>query len=333
MLGSYPTPVQKLDSFSAPAAELWVKRDDLSGVAYGGNKVRKLEHILELARHRGASRIMTIGAVGSNHVLATTIYARRAGLRVAAILLPQPRTEHVISNLRAAIAAGLEAYPAASASRVPFALLGHMRPGDIFVAPGGSSVAASTGYVDAIRELNVQICRGQLPMPDALVLALGSAGTAAGVLAGIVELRLPIKVVGVRVVSPVLMGKFRTLILARSVASNCGIDASWSDLADAFELQAGYLGTGYGHRTEKGDRATQAAVAYGLQLDPTYTAKTFAAALDLVHGGKYKRVLYWHTLSSAPLCSLLEAATPFEELPTDLRCLVRSADRQGGTRG
>jgi D-cysteine desulfhydrase len=324
MLGTYPTPVQRLDSLGSPGCKLWVKRDDLSGAAYGGNKVRKLEYILSQARERGASRIVTIGAVGSNHVLATTLFGIRAGLRVAAILTPQPRTEHVVNNLRAAIAAGLDAYPAAHAALVPLAYLRARQAGDFFVSPGGSSVTGSAGYVDAIRELNAQIEHGELPMPDALVVALGSAGTAAGIVAGIAELRLPIKVVGVRVVSPVLMGRYRALALARGVARHCGIDAPWFRLADSFELESRYLGNGYGHRTDAGDRATQQARTCGLTLDPTYTAKAFAAALDLVEKGKHRRVLYWHTLSSAPLAGLLESSPPFDDLPRELRSLAKT---------
>ena len=324
MLGTYPTPVQRLDSLGSPGCELWIKRDDLSGVAYGGNKVRKLEHILSQARERGASRIVTLGAVGSNHVLATTLFGTRAGLRVAAILTPQPRTEHVVNNLRAAIAAGLEAYPAAHAALVPQAYLRARQHGDFFVGPGGSSVTGSAGYVEAVRELNRQIEQGELAVPDALVVALGSAGTAAGILAGIAELRLPIKVVGVRVVSPVLMGRYRALALARGVARHCSIDAPWSRLADSFELESRYLGNGYGHRTDAGDRATKDARTCGLMLDPTYTAKAFAAALDLVKKATYRRVLYWHTLSSAPLAGLLESSPPFDDLPSELRSLART---------
>jgi 1-aminocyclopropane-1-carboxylate deaminase/D-cysteine desulfhydrase-like pyridoxal-dependent ACC family enzyme len=323
MLGTYPTPVQRLDSLGSSNCELWVKRDDLSASAYGGNKVRKLEHILSQARERGACRIVTLGAVGSNHVLATTLFGRHEGMRVAAILTPQPRTEHVVSNLRAAIAAGLEAYPAAHTAVVPLAYLRARQPGDFFVGPGGSSVTGSTGYVDAIRELNAQIEQGELPMPEVLVVALGSAGTVAGILAGIAQLRLPIKVIGVRIVSPVLMGRYRALALAQGVARHCGIDAPWSSLSGSLELESRYLGPGYGHRTDAGDRATERAHNSGLVLDPTYTAKAFAAALDLVERGTYQRVLYWHTLSSAPLADLIESSPEFDDLPSELRCLAR----------
>jgi 1-aminocyclopropane-1-carboxylate deaminase/D-cysteine desulfhydrase-like pyridoxal-dependent ACC family enzyme len=100
-LGTYPTPVHELTQASRGGCSLWVKRDDLTGEAYGGNKVRKLEYLLADARARGATRLVTIGAVGSHHVLATTLYGRREGFAVEAALVPQPRTDHVVEVVRA----------------------------------------------------------------------------------------------------------------------------------------------------------------------------------------------------------------------------------------
>ncbi|MGH7437038.1 MAG: pyridoxal-phosphate dependent enzyme, partial [Polyangiaceae bacterium] len=106
-IGAYPTPVERLSPLSTDRSVLWVKRDDLTSPEYGGNKVRKLERILEHARARGARRIITIGAAGSHHVLATTYHGRKAGLEVEAVLVPQPGTPHVVEVLRASLAAGL----------------------------------------------------------------------------------------------------------------------------------------------------------------------------------------------------------------------------------
>jgi D-cysteine desulfhydrase len=87
MLGHYPTAAHRLDALSRAGAELWIKRDDLTSKLYGGNKVRKLELIFAAAAARGARRLFTAGAAGSHHVLATTIYGRRAGFDVAALLI------------------------------------------------------------------------------------------------------------------------------------------------------------------------------------------------------------------------------------------------------
>src|SRR6185437_5602609 len=111
VVGHYPTPLEPLPQLSRPGSALWVKRDDLTHPLYGGNKVRKLERILAEARKKGATRLVTVGAVGSHHVLATTIFGTQAGFEVEAVLVPQPRTAHVVANLRADLAHHLQPFP------------------------------------------------------------------------------------------------------------------------------------------------------------------------------------------------------------------------------
>jgi D-cysteine desulfhydrase len=321
MIGRYPTPVRLLSELSTPRSELWVKQDDLTSDVYGGNKVRKLERILEAARARGARRIVTFGTAGSHQALATAIHGRRAGFEVAAILTPQPRNDYVVGNLRAAMAAGLQAFPASSFATVPIALARVFRRGDFVVDPGGSSVEGTAGYIDAAFELDAQVKSGELAWPDAIVVPLGSAGTAAGLTAGVVAVDAPARVIGVRIVGPTLMGKGRVVWLAHRAARRRSVAAPLAALAKAFELDAAHLGRGYGHASPEGARATELASGAGLALDATYTAKAFAAALVLVEAGAYRRVLYWHTLSSASLAPVLDGAPP---LPPELDALFTS---------
>jgi 1-aminocyclopropane-1-carboxylate deaminase/D-cysteine desulfhydrase-like pyridoxal-dependent ACC family enzyme len=315
VIGRYPTPVQRFGSLALAGSELWVKRDDLTHDAYGGNKVRKLERILARARERSARRIVTFGAAGSHHVLAMTLHGRRAGFDVAAVLTPQHRTLHATDNLRVALSLGLEPIVASSMALAPVLLTTALRQGDFVVGPGGSTLDGTLGYVDAALELARQIEGGALPAPDAIVVTLGSAGTAAGLLAGIVESKMTARLVAVRVVSPVLMGSRRAIALAWRAAHHRKVRASWRDLGARFTMEPKFLGAGYAHATAAGDRATDLAAREGLELDSTYTAKTFAAALDLVQTARFERVLYWHTLSSAPLAPLLAAASA---LPPEL---------------
>lgn len=100
-LGRWPTPVERI----AQGGEVWVKREDQTALAYGGNKVRTLEAVLGRARAAGATRIWATGAYGSNHVVATVIHARAAGLDAGAILFPQPPSEPALANARAIVAA------------------------------------------------------------------------------------------------------------------------------------------------------------------------------------------------------------------------------------
>src|SRR4051794_22299493 len=94
--GTYPTPVECLELLSTVKATLWVKRDDLTNPIYGGSKVRKLGPLLDDAKNRGATKIVTLGALGSHHVLATGVFGKRVGLEVEALVLRQPHSAHVL---------------------------------------------------------------------------------------------------------------------------------------------------------------------------------------------------------------------------------------------
>jgi 1-aminocyclopropane-1-carboxylate deaminase/D-cysteine desulfhydrase-like pyridoxal-dependent ACC family enzyme len=324
-LGRYPTPVQHAAAASAPGCDLWVKRDDLTNEGYGGNKVRKLEPILAAALAAGARRLITVGAAGSHHVLATTYFGRRAGLEVEAVLVPQPRTPHVMEGLRADLALGLRVFPAASvALAVPIALARAARAGTYAVAVGGSSVLGSSGYVRAARELATQVREGRMPEPDVCVVALGSGGTAAGLAAGFEAEGLRTRVVGVRVATPGWLVRASAWLLARACARRAGVRAERATLSAMrarLAVDERFLGAGYGAPTEAGAEATRVAgEALGLELDPTYTAKAFASALWHVRARRARHVLYWHTLSSAPMAPLLTGAPV--ELPDPVKRLV-----------
>lgn len=323
MIGRYPTAIQRIPELSRNGWELWVKRDDQTSDLYGGNKVRKLERIVPDALAKGARRIVTFGAAGSHHVLATTLYGSRAGLRVAAVLTPQRKSEHAEQNLRAALGLGLEAWPAQRMGAIPAVLARHVRRGDYVLSPGGSSVTGTLGYVDAAAELAGAVRDGTLPAPDIVVVALGSGGTAAGLVAGLCLEGLPTKVLAVRVVDPWMAGAGRVAYLAKLAARRRGAALSLARLRAAIEIETQHLGDGYGVPTAAGERASAIARDVGLALDPVYTAKTFAAVLERRETRAQNRVLlYWHTFSSAPLAPLLLTARPPNELPKALRALL-----------
>jgi D-cysteine desulfhydrase len=205
-LATLPTPVHRLAALGRDAgiAELWVKRDDRTGEPYGGNKVRKLEWLLADAIARGHRTVLTTGALGSNHALATTIYARAVGLRA---LLCDSATDH---RARPADALLDHAYGAtihavlliAAARRRVIGLLlrgalGRDRP--YLVPTGGSSAVGTLGYVNAGLELAEQVRAGELPEPAAIVVPLGSGGTVAGLVAGLALAGLATRVIAIRV--------------------------------------------------------------------------------------------------------------------------------------
>lgn len=318
-IGRYPTPTEPLFALSKPQSELWIKRDDLSGEAYGGNKVRKLEYILEKAKSRDKKRIVTVGAAGSHHVLATTLYASRVDLQVEAVLVPQPRTAHAVDNLRAGVGLGLRAHAVKSVRDIPKLLPTVIRRDGLFVPPGGSNITGTLGYLDGALELADAIQTGCCPRFDAIVVALGSGGTAAGILAGVVSRNLDIDVIGVRIVEPHLSGRAQVIALSMATSRAARLPIYPKRYLERFKVDGRWLGRGYGHFTEAGERATRIAADHGILLDPTYTAKAFAAALDFIDNGRYRRILYWHTLSSAPLTPLLENAP--QKLDRGLRSL------------
>ncbi|MES2642453.1 MAG: pyridoxal-phosphate dependent enzyme [Myxococcota bacterium] len=319
--GTYPTPVEPLPSLSNASTGLWIKHDDRTSTLYGGNKVRKLEHILAQAKARGAERLVTMGAVGSHHVLATAIYGRQFGFEVEAVLVPQPRTDHAVANVRAGLAQGLRVFPVSTYAGVPPRVVSRLLvPGAFLVPPGGSSLAGAMGYVEAAHELASQVRSGQLPEPDLVVVAAGSGGTAAGLAAGLALEGLRSRVVGVSVTPPTaLLGAYTRMLALRCLRAAGAPD---EDVPARLSLEGGYLGAGYGHPTQEGADATERAAAVGIELDATYTAKAFAAALDLVGAARVATILYWHTLSTASMEPLLQGAPQEEALPLGVRRLL-----------
>jgi 1-aminocyclopropane-1-carboxylate deaminase/D-cysteine desulfhydrase-like pyridoxal-dependent ACC family enzyme len=320
-LATLPTPVERIDALSRRATTLWVKRDDLTNATYGGNKVRKLERIL--ADARGAERIVTVGAVGSHHVLATAIFAREIGVPVEAVLVPQPTTPHVVENLRADLGLGVRVLPASSYPHAAARLLARIARGAYYIPVGGSNLLGALAHVDAARELATQIRAGELPEPDAVVVTLGSGGTAGGLAAGLALEGLKTRVVAVTVSDPASFVARRARGLAKAAARHEAKRLGRAAPEIRLEIDARYLGAGYGHATAAGERALEAAKDFGLELDLTYTAKTFAATLDLLEKGTERNLLYWHTLSSAPMGPWLEHAPAEAEIPASMRGLFR----------
>lgn len=320
-LTSLPTSVHGLDSASRKVGTaVWVKRDDLTARPYGGNKVRKLEFLLADALHKGADTLVTAGAVGSHHVFATTLYGAMQGLKTHAVLMPQPYHPHVEEQLRADLAERAELYPAQNYRELVAQLAklvvrlrreGH-RP--YLVPPGGSTNVGTLGYVQAGLELAQQIDRGECADLDAVYVACGTGATVAGIALGLAIGGAVPQVIGVRVTDRVLANRPRIKRLIK------GADALLRNLeprvpdmtAEAIRmLRLDHIefGRGYGYPTPSADAAEVLGEQDGLRLDPTYTAKAFAALLRDAEGEQYRRkLLLWHTLSSAPMDAVLEKA-------------------------
>jgi len=315
-----PTPVVRLP-LDAPAP-LWLKQDGHCHPLYGGNKARKAVRLLEQAAQRGARRVLTFGAAGSHHVLALSLFAPEFGLEVAAVLTPQPDTAHARRVLARALSAGLLPYPARSPLFVPAALARAFRSGDRVIAPGGSSPHGARAYFDAIAELEAQVTAGQLPEPAWLVAPLGSGGTVAGLLAGLSRSKLRSRLLAVSVLSNPVARPWVSWLARRVLRDVPGS----KQLENArLIIDGSEVGRGYGYASPSGAEASREAAHWGLELDPTYTAKACAAALALARGLHRERagdapVLYWHTLNAVPF---EDAAAPLPLAPELERLFVR----------
>lgn len=310
---------------SRVGAELWIKRDDRTDLVYGGNKPRKLSRILAHAKTAGADTLVTAGTVGSHHALATAVHGRAMGFEVHVVLAPQPRTEHAETVIRATIAQGAVVHPCPNLLLVPAyvaAVRARLRGRRTWTIPvGGSDVLGASGYWDAMLEVRSQIARGAMGgrWPDLIVCAHGSGGTHAGLLAAQLAHGIEARVVGVMVAIPWAIPRVRAAVLASRVsrANGSSVCVGPRDV----ELIGDQLGAGYGARTSAGDEATALFSEDGIELDPTYTAKTAAAVIALARRRAVKRALYWHTLSSAPYEPLCAGFSG--ELPAEIRALLR----------
>jgi 1-aminocyclopropane-1-carboxylate deaminase/D-cysteine desulfhydrase-like pyridoxal-dependent ACC family enzyme len=313
-LGLFPTPVLPLKRLGNHLGtdRLYLKQDGESGVVYGGNKIRKLEFLLGDALRKKAKTVLTFGFAGSNHALATAIYARRAGLNPISVLLRQSNARYVGRNLLMELAQGAEIlhFPNEKAAYLPVmatilkkAVRDRKFP--YMIPPGGSSPLGAIGYVNAAFELKQQIQEGLLPEPDVVFVPLGTMGTAVGLLLGLKACALKTKVISVRVTDLTYANekKFNalfesTLRLIRSAAPSFpAVRAEAEDIHIVHE----YFGQEYARFTEQGIAAMDTIHHLeGLCLEGTYTGKTMAAMIDYLKQPGHSRLtaLFWNTYNS-----------------------------------
>jgi len=321
-LCALPTPVEHCrelgEAIGVPA--LWVKHDDLSAEPYGGGKIRKLEFLLGEAQRRGHREVVTSGAVGSHHAVATAIFARQLGLRCRLLLMHGRRDAHTRRNLLADAYQGaaleLVGGPAGVESATRRLLASESPP---FVIPtGGTSPLGDLGYVNAALELQGQVLDGAMPEPDVLVVAMGTMGTAVGLTLGLELTQLSTQVVAVRAsnVPTSTEARYRAEIAAtRAWLEQCGISVP-EPSPHRWRIEGSCLGRGYGFASPRGNAAQRAAREHGLALEPTYTAKAFAAIIGSARQLEGQTVLFWHTHSA--LEPPVGDASP-ADLPADLR--------------
>ena len=332
-LAELPTPVEKLQQLGKAIGveSLYVKRDDLTGKLYGGNKVRKLEFFLGKALQDGVKEVLTFGYAGSNHALATAIYAKEVGLRSISMLIPQPNAYYVRRNLLMSYVAGAELHHYRSMSTIKlgaiYQLLKHKVLNGRFpniIPPGGSAPLGVIGFVNAALELKQQINDGVLPEPDLLYVALGSKGTAIGLILGLKVAQLKTRVIPVRVGPKVLTKEediFRLFRNTNEMLSSHDPTFPAIDISvDDFNIRHDFFGRQYALFTEEGAKAIRTLQEMeNITLEGTYTGKALAALLADADQGKLadKTVLFWNTYNSRDLNERI-AHVDYHALPTSL---------------
>lgn len=309
-LAQLPTPLEALDRLSADLGgpRILVKRDDQTGLATGGNKARKLEYLLEEALAQGADTLVTTGGLQSNHARQTAAAAAKLGLGCELVLEPVAgRADACYAEsgnvlLDGLLGAGIHRLgPGEPAQPALDRLLDQLREQGkrpYFIPVGGSTPLGAMGYVQAASEAIGQLDAMGIAV-DHMVVATGSAGTHAGILAGLAQLprpRLP-RVQGIAVSATSAQKEVQVRRLLATLAPWLGIDAQ--SLVERIHVDDRFVGPGYGAPTPAMIRAVQrVAQTEGLLLDPVYTGKAMSGLIQLIREGVYRAgetVLFWHT--------------------------------------
>ena len=304
-LGFLPTPLVELKRLSdfLKGPRIWIKRDDLTGLAFGGNKTRKLEFLLGDALGQGADTLVTGGAAQSNHCRQTVAAAAMSGLACHLALGGIPPQ---VANGNLLLDGLLGAHihwcgEQRKGEQIPLIVEQLKAAGKSpYVVPyGGSSKVGALGYVEAMFELGGQL-RAIAEKISHMVFASSSGGTHAGLILGKQIFGSESKIIGILIEKesagePSLEQTIVTL--ANDAAEHLGVNARFSE--NDVQLNANYIGGGYGVIGAPEREAIELLASHeGILLDPVYTGRAMAGLIDLIRRGEFSsddNVLFWHT--------------------------------------
>lgn len=313
-LAHLPTPLERMDRLSKELGgpEIWIKRDDCTGLSTGGNKTRKLEFLMAEALAEGADTIITQGATQSNHARQTAAFSAKLGL--ACHILLEDRTGSNDANYNTNGNVLLDHLHGATTSRraggvdmaAEMEVLADRLRGDgrkPYVIPGGgSNPTGALGYVNCAFELVGQANDRGLVI-DHIVTATGSAGTQAGLITGLKALNAGIPLLGIGVRAPKAKQEESVFNLARRTAEKLGCPTVVA--REDVVANTDYVGAGYGiPREDTLEAIRMFAGLEGILLDPVYSGKGAAGLIDLIRKGRFtkgQRVVFLHTGGAAGL--------------------------------
>jgi L-cysteate sulfo-lyase len=318
--GHFPTPLEPMQNLTKHLGgpKLWIKRDDCTGLSSGGNKTRKLEFLMAEALAEKADTVITQGATQSNHARQTAAIAAKLGL--ACHLLLEDRTGYADEAYTLSGNVLLDQLYGATISKRPGgadmqkemeALAADLRKKGKrpYVIPGGgSNPVGALGYVNAALELLAQATDMGLKI-DHVVHATGSAGTQAGLVAGLAMLNSQIPVLGIGVRAPKDRQEANVFALAEKTCAHVGVPGAVK--REHVVANCDYVGQGYGIPTQGMVEALKlVAQKEGILLDPVYSGKGMAGLIDLIQKGHFKKgenVVFLHTGGSVGLFGYLNA--------------------------
>lgn len=311
-LAHLPTPLEPMKRLSKElGVEIWIKRDDCTGMSTGGNKTRKLEFLMAEAIEQGADMVMTQGATQTNHGRQTAAYAAKLGLGCHILL--EDRTGYNNPNYNTNGNVLLDHLHGATTQKFS---AGHDMPGEmekaagkmraegknVYVIPGGgSNPTGALGYVNCAFELLGQVNTSGMKI-DRIVHATGSSGTQAGLVAGMSAMNAQIPILGIGTRAPQPKQEQMVYDLACKTVEKLGC-AGVVKREDVI-ANTDYVGDGYGLPTASGIEAIHMfAELEGILLDPCYSAKGAAGMIDLARKGHFKdeRIVFLHTGGAAAL--------------------------------
>ncbi len=313
-LAHLPTPLERLDRLSRELGgpEIWIKRDDCTGLSTGGNKTRKLEFLMAEALEQSAEVVITQGATQSNHARQTAAFAAKLGMKCHILLEDRTGSQDANYNLNGNVlldhlhGATTEKRPGGADMQAEMEAVAEQLRADgrkVYVIPGGgSNPTGALGYVNCAFELLAQANDRRLVI-DHLVTATGSAGTHAGLITGLKAMNAQIPLLGFGVRAPKDKQEQNVYDLAVKTADKLGcpnVVAREDVVADC-----DYVGSGYGvPRADTLEAIRMFAELEAILLDPVYTGKAAAGLIDYCRKGRFKkgeRVVFLHTGGAAAL--------------------------------
>ncbi|MFC1912525.1 D-cysteine desulfhydrase family protein [Chloroflexota bacterium] len=299
-LGSYPTPLVEAPNLSAALSgpRILIKRDDLTGLALGGNKCRKLEFVMADAKQKGFDALVTTGGSQSNFALQLATAARRLNMDFYLVLVKGVHIEKqgnlllddiIDSKIKLVEADDIEDIfgPTMMAKMNEAADELKKKGRNPLVVPAGAfNPVGTVGWVDAVDEIWQQL-QAQKINAQYLVVTCGSSGTQAGLTLGVKYLKLPLEIVGFTIASPKEKSTNSIVNMANETAKLLGMDVTVTP--DDVMVNDDYIGEGYGIVTEAGLQAIRlVAQTEGIFLDPVYTGKAMAGFIDFIKKGYFK---------------------------------------------